>query len=339
MPNEIAPDLLVGIPSTGESIDKLAVEPGHGQRRAGETTDSARELIGQGLESALDNAKHTIELVNTASLGSLESKAGEVVTLEERCTVEDTASEVRRLDAGERVDCASVTTNAESVWVGRCTGEEINEDVCKVIRVGGVTAIPVQRDALLASVVHEITWVVSRGAGASNADGEELLQSLAREVATWLLSGVVGHEVCNQVVRGWSNQAGEGTPESVWIVLDGERSDAICVGSELVEGKAIDTLAGDFPEVVPLAPLHDADVAAVEVRITTYYAGVVLVLAVRANDALGIAEEEWQAGREAASNGPLSRQNVTRDEDSDNCKACGEIWAHTICLSETIDSL
>ena len=195
--NEIAWNLLVGVACTWVGLEKLAVEVGSLELWARKAGDSVRVGTGNWASSILHDGQNAVELVDTTGHSSAESEACKVVALEQSSAVEGTACQIRNVEASEGVGCASVTTDAESVWVGLGAGEQVNKNIWEIVGIGSVAAVPVARNALLAAVVDICAWVVARCTLASTADCEEILEYSLVEISTWLLGGVVGHEVDN----------------------------------------------------------------------------------------------------------------------------------------------
>lgn len=138
-------NLLLTIGETGEDGEVLLVEVL--ELWARELRNRVRENVGDWLEGGTESSLETGELVDATGLSSLESEASKVVALEKVGTVEDTTSNVTKVDTSEGVGSSGVTTDLNGVWVGGSAGEEINEHIGEVVCIGSVAAVPVQRNA------------------------------------------------------------------------------------------------------------------------------------------------------------------------------------------------
>lgn len=123
---------------------------------ARELRDRVGKDVGDRLECNTKGRLKTLELVDTASLSGLESEACEVVALEEVGTVEDTASDIAKVDTSEGVGSSGVATDLNSVWVGSGSSKKIGEHIGDAVGVGSVAAVPVERNACInVSMLHK----------------------------------------------------------------------------------------------------------------------------------------------------------------------------------------
>lgn len=117
-------------------------------------------------------------------------------------------------------------------------------------------------NTFLTRVVHKATWLSS--------DREERLESVSREETTLVLGRVVGHEVDDEVVCIWCDEAREWVGEVVWVVLNGVLSSVVGLSSSLVVGQSSAVLFEKAVEVVPSVHFEEADEAVVHVCITLW---------------------------------------------------------------------
>lgn len=157
--------------------------------------------------------KETREQVRQRLNGKFHSVAQEIVALGQSRKLVDSASQVGRIEAGERVDSTGVSTNGSELYVCQQGRDEVNVEVRYGVGVGDVAGVPVLWDALVARGVCEVSLV--------SGNGEEALQNFTIQTTFWVLGRLVGHEAIDEsICCRLDNDTGEWTIEEVGVLLD-----------------------------------------------------------------------------------------------------------------------
>lgn len=100
---------------------------------AGERLSQWAQLVGDESKNVSDDTNKTGKLVGEASLGQLEEEACSVVAFGQGSQVEDSASQVTKIDAGERVGSSSVASNGDNSRVHAVVLESIKHGSGEVV--------------------------------------------------------------------------------------------------------------------------------------------------------------------------------------------------------------
>jgi hypothetical protein len=136
--------------------------------------------------SSISIGEETRENVGKALNEELRSVAQKVVALQEGCSIENASSEHGRVYASERVNGSSVAANAQEFWVLARLLQGVKIQVWDGVEIRRVACIPVVRNTLVSTVVHEFTVFAG-----NTIEG---LQDFTVKSARGILRGLVGHE-------------------------------------------------------------------------------------------------------------------------------------------------